>query len=467
MMNVEPQKLNQHHAYTSTFHILRFDILHSYFKHLRSGSSQPAEPSRPRKEQFPAGRCFPCETRSSSCILFPMKIGIIGARVAGSYAGLLLSRMGHEVLLFDDSIEKHKPCGGGLTFKVLRKMPWLHKHSLPHTVVETVHFTTPDGYASTLKLPHPIYVFPRFSLDTFLLQCAIQEGARFLPERVKNFENDKSGWAIRSSGGAYEVDYLIGADGVNSSVRASLLAPFPASDLVLALGYRLPGLSEPGTIRIAYQERGFIGYLWSFPCADYASVGIGRWLPGTRSADLRRRVDEFVAAHYPGAGSGKEFYAALIPCLSRKSLIQQRVCGEKWALLGDAAGFTDGVTAEGIYYALRSAELLADTIQRGSPLAYESAWRSEFEPDLMTSAIWRDIFYCSSVLSQSFIRRSLQAVRHSRLIQKMLDDLICGKITYRTVFWTLVLRSPQILAQAFWHKYVGVTNDELRMTNDE
>ena len=39
-----------------------------------------------------------------------MKIGIIGARLAGSYAGLLLSRMGHEVLLFDDCVEKEKPC---------------------------------------------------------------------------------------------------------------------------------------------------------------------------------------------------------------------------------------------------------------------------------------------------------------------------------------------------------------------
>jgi len=132
----------------------------------------------------------------------------------------------------------------------------------------------------------------------------------------------------------------------------------------LALGYRLPGFYEPGTIRIAYQEQGFIGYLWSFPCVDHSSVGIGRLLPESRSADLRKRVDDFISNQYPGAGAGKEFYAALIPCLSRKSLLRQRVCGDKWALLGDAAGFTDGVTAEGLYYALRSAELLAESIRK-------------------------------------------------------------------------------------------------------
>lgn len=52
-----------------------------------------------------------------------MKIGIVGARVAGSYAGLLFSRLGHETILFDDAVEKEKPCGGGITAKGLRKMP--------------------------------------------------------------------------------------------------------------------------------------------------------------------------------------------------------------------------------------------------------------------------------------------------------------------------------------------------------
>ena len=60
----------------------------------------------------------------------------------------------------------------------------------------------------------------------------------------------------------------------------------------------------------------------------------------------------------PCAGTEKSFYAACIPCLSRDVLMNQTVCGKGWALLGDAAGFADGITAEGIYYAFRSAELL-------------------------------------------------------------------------------------------------------------
>jgi flavin-dependent dehydrogenase len=381
-----------------------------------------------------------------------MRIGIIGARLAGSYAGMLLARMGQEVLLFDDCVEKEKPCGGGVTSKVLRKMPWLQRQPLPHSKVATIRLTTHDGYISNLSLSHPIHVYPRPTLDSYLRQMAIQAGVRFVPQRARRFKCDTSHWAIETSSEVFEVDFLIGADGATSSVRASLLKPYSAADLTLAIGYKMPELVDPDTILIGYQEKGFLGYIWSFPCVDHASIGIGQWLPGARSSDLRRRLDEFVSIHYPNAGNDKKLFAARIPCLSRESLIKQRVCGKRWALLGDAAGFTDGITAEGIYYALRSAELLAESIRQEAPQTYEFAWRSEFLQDLGTAAAWRDRFYCSTVLSKTFIRRSLQSVRHSPAVQRLLDDLICGSISYKTLLRNLVFRSPQILTQAFRHK---------------
>ncbi|MDM7995707.1 MAG: NAD(P)/FAD-dependent oxidoreductase [Acidobacteriota bacterium] len=388
-----------------------------------------------------------------------MKIGIVGARVAGSYAGLLFSRLGHETILFDDAVEKEKPCGGGITAKGLRKMPWLRQASLPHSKVASICLSTPDGYSSTLKLEHPIRVYPRFSLDTLLRERAMQSGARLIPARVKRIHREKSAWAVETADGAIDVEFIVGADGANSLVRKTLLEPYSTADITLAIGYKLPLLRDPNTIRIAYQEKGFIGYIWSFPCIDHVSVGIGQWLPGARASNLRRRLDAFIALHHPEAPLEQKPYAARIPCLSREKLIQQKVCGENWALLGDAAGFTDGITAEGIYYALRSAELLAESLRRTSPLSYESAWRAEFMPDLETAAAWRDRFYAGTVLSESFIRRSLQGVKHSRIIQKMLDSLICGTTSYRSFLRSLVLRSPQILAQAILHK--------LRSTNDE
>ncbi len=375
-----------------------------------------------------------------------MKIAIIGARVAGAYAGVLLSQMGHEVLLFDDSVDRDKPCGGGVTSKALRRMPWLNQKAIPYTEAKAIRLTTSDGYTSTLPLPHPIHIFPRGSLDAFVRNWAIRNGVRFHPERARKFECAGRTWSIETSGGTHEVDFLIGADGAASRVRATVTRPFVSSDLILALGYHLPGLYDPGVMRVAYQEVGFQGYIWSFPCVDRTLTGIGRHLPGIRAADLKKRLDGFLASEYSSAGGDRTFYAAIIPCLSRSSLIHQRVCGRAWALVGDAAGFTDGITAEG------SAELLADSIRRGDPVTYEAAWREEFMDDLETAAAWRDRFYCGMVLSKTFIRRSLQAVKHSPTVRHMLDHVISGKLSYKTLLQNLVYRSPQILAQVIRSK---------------
>lgn len=397
-----------------------------------------------------------------------MRVGVIGARVAGSYAGMLLSRLGHEVLLFDDSIEREKPCGGGITFKALRRTKWFEECSLPSAEITSIRLYTRDGYGATLPLRRPIHLFSRGSLDASLRRRAEAAGARLRAERVLDFARNGSGWALRTPTGFVEVDYLIGADGASSIVRSSLVGRRKAADLSLALGYSLPGVSDPGTLRISFQESGFRGYIWSFPSMDRSLVGILRWLPEAHGPDLRKRVEEFIATHHPaaaGAGADKTFYAARIPSLSRRSLLDQRVCGKSWALLGDAAGFADSITAEGIYYALRSAELLAESFSRRDPLSYESAWRSDFKTCLESAAAWRDRFYGSMVLSQTFIRRALQCVRYSGAVQVLLDDLICGRLSYRSLFRSFLLRSPYILLEVLRNRKARTPQDGGQFTD--
>ena len=78
------------------------------------------------------------------------------------------------------------------------------------------------------------------------LKWAVRSGVRFFPERARKFERDIRGWSILTSGGKHEVDYLIGADGATSKVRATVTRPFSSSDLYLALGYHMPELYHPG-----------------------------------------------------------------------------------------------------------------------------------------------------------------------------------------------------------------------------
>ncbi len=88
-----------------------------------------------------------------------------------------------------------------------------------------------------------------------------------------------------------------------------------------------------------------------------------------------------------------ERYAARIPGLAPQTFEQRRAAGEDWALLGDAAGFADPVTGEGIYYALRSAELFAEAYARDDVASYEKKWRADFGRELRRASKMRQRFY--------------------------------------------------------------------------
>lgn len=365
---------------------------------------------------------------------------------------MILSRQGHEVLMLDPSPSGEKACGGGITAKALLKMPWFKDQKIPYSEIREVELTTLEGRSAALPLSHPIFVFSRAALDEALRMVAIQAGARFIPERACRFIPSRGGWSILTSSGiCHEVAFLVGADGANSSVRAALAGKLSSGDLSLALGRYVPGVHHPGKVVIVFQESGFPGYLWSFPRTDHASVGIVQRLPGVRSANLRQRVHEFIAERYPCAeASDGAFFAARVPCLSHRTLTEQRVCGNNWALLGDAAGFADPITSEGICFALRSAEILGESLRSGNPITYELRWRLDFGADLALAAAWRDRFYAGTFFLQAFTRRTVQMIRASGTVRRLTDSLICGRHTYRQMRSSLLSLSPRIFAEALW-----------------
>jgi flavin-dependent dehydrogenase len=124
-----------------------------------------------------------------------------------------------------------------------------------------------------------------------------------------------------------------------------------------------------------------------------------------------------------------ERYAARIPGLEPRTWDTRRACGEKWALLGDAAGFADPVTGEGIYYALRSAELFAEAYLAGKPLDYEQRWRGDFGRELQRASQMRRKFY-GNFWGAPFTDRMIEFARGHRGIRKVLGQLVAGDQGY-------------------------------------
>ena len=98
--------------------------------------------------------------------------------------------------------------------------------------------------------------------------------------------------------------------------------------------------------------------------------------------------------------------------------------------MGDAAGLVDPVTGEGIYYAMRSGELLAEALLEDCPQLYPERVRNEFGRALALGARLARMFYHGEFLGGGITTRMIEFGAHSREILEVMQDLIEGSQSY-------------------------------------
>ena len=141
-----------------------------------------------------------------------------------------------------------------------------------------------------------------------------------------------------------------------------------------------------------------------------------------------------------------ERYSARVPELSSQSWKSRHAAGDNWALLGDAAGFVDPITDEGIYYALRSAELFVDACIKGDPCEYDKRWRADFGHDLRrASEVRKRLRFYGYLGSAPFAERMIQVASASTGVRRTLGNLVSGEQRYIGLKRDLALRALRIL----------------------
>jgi len=386
----------------------------------------------------------------------PWDLLIIGAGPAGSFAAELLAKGGARVALFDGRPEgEPKACGGGVTAKALKA--WPHLLNAVGRTVAQLEMYSPSGKRLHLEFDEPFAIYSRIAFDSYLRDRAKDAGAEVFSVKIsaRGTKKTDTGWAVRGTGGAEWTGLtLVGADGANSGVAKMLAGPLSSSEMEVAFGYRAPLPANGAAPTVVAFLPGWMGYAWAFPRPDHISFGIAT----TQEAFEHRPLDEllwdFMLGYYRQREDAKaklwasreadrerderirkslettaERYAARIPGLADKTWETRHVCGEGWALLGDAAGFADPVTGEGIYYALRSAELFAASYLAGTPLAYEKYWREDFGRELKRASQMRRRFY-GNFWGAPFTERMVGFARGHRGIKRVLGDLVAGDQGY-------------------------------------
>lgn len=381
---------------------------------------------------------------------------IVGAGPAGSFAAELLAQGGKRVALFDGRPEgEPKACGGGVTAKALKAWPQL-LNAVGRTVDE-LDLYSPSGKRLHLQLEEPFAIYSRIAFDSYLRERARAAGATVIAAKIsgRGIKRESNGWALKDTAGQeWKGKMLVGADGAGSSIGRMLAGALPPSEMEVAFGYRtpLPESGEAPTV-VAFLP-GWVGYAWAFPRLDHVSFGIAT----TQDAFVHKPLDDllwdFMIGYYrqredPKAKlwsarkgdldrderirckltSTAERYAARIPGLNDSTWDTRKVSGDDWTLIGDAAGFADPVTGEGIYYALRSAELFAESYLKDGAVGYEQSWRNDFGAELKRAARMRRRFY-GNFWGAPFTERMIEFARGHRGIKRVLGDLVAGEQGY-------------------------------------
>jgi geranylgeranyl reductase family protein len=350
-------------------------------------------------------------------------VAVIGAGPAGSTAAYRLARARARVLLLDKAtFPRDKPCGGGLTTRAVRQLPF----SIEPVVEDRItRVRCRLRYGSSFERESSrvlCLMTQRRRLDSFLVERAVDAGAEFRDGARVSVVSDTE---VRVDGRPVEVGAVIGADGANGiTARALGLGGSIVNGVALEGNLSYEELPTGNWHGMLVLELGTIpgGYGWIFPKGDHVNVGVGGWAhEGPR---LRGHLKDLCRQY----GIELEQLSGLrghhLP-MRRPGIVLARA---RALVAGDAAGALDPVSGDGIFEALVTARLAAEhtlallhgTAENLAP--YELAVRRELDP--LASAGW------GAKLALDRFPRAVFGVMRLPVTWPVLEKLVLGEVAY-------------------------------------
>jgi flavin-dependent dehydrogenase len=355
-------------------------------------------------------------------------IAIVGGGPAGALCGERLASRGFHVTIFDERLAWEKPCGGGLTHKAIEAYPFLIEGQQPKKIVRTAELISGSGHRAHFEMSHPIVIYARTVLNGLLLDRAVAAGCTTICSRVTSVNTDGSQVRLLAGGEEQQADFVVLAAGARNQLLPETTA-LTTNDLELTLGYFVP--TEEDVLKVKFLKE-FEGYLWSFPRTDHLSVGICAKMGQASSQQLRRHLDAFVEEEKIPM-DGARLYSHVLPSPEAQTIRGRKIVGRNWAMAGDAAACVDPVTGEGLYYALRSGDLLAQALVEGQPQAYPERLRSAFSADLEFAASIARKLFRGNFLGGAITTRMVQLLNYSPAFRDLMRDVFSGSQDYRTL----------------------------------
>ena len=344
---------------------------------------------------------------------------VVGAGPAGATAAKFLAEQGIRILLLDKQIfPRDKPCGGGLPARVLKRYPYLEKNNLidSYSTSICVHSSSLK-YKIDIRKNEPIIAMVlRNAFDNGLVNLASQSGATFLGGKaaVRFTTNSEHAQVTLNDGTTIDASYIIGADGMWSSLAKQLQGPWMNQYIGMCTMEEYPVNKEimdqffgdQRCVHIHLNIFGIAGYGWVFPKKEHVNIGLCEFRHAIASPHQKRNLKTLYGQYLDILKESK-----VIPQILQIKAVKggvfptrplKRTYGARTILCGDAGGLTNPLTGEGIYYAMVSGEIASkafidaltnDRIDGRALSGYQRGWMNDFGNDhkryFMVSKRWR------------------------------------------------------------------------------
>jgi geranylgeranyl reductase family protein len=359
-------------------------------------------------------------------------VAVIGSGPSGASTAFHLAKKGISTVLIEkEKLPRYKTCGGGFVYRGRRNLPFdissvveREFHTVDIFLGNTLHFKTE-------RKDPTITMIMRDSFDNLIVEEAKKQGITLLEEnKLTDITFDGDNAILTTDKTQLTAKFVVAADGALSPTAKMAGWTEETRKLIPALEYEIE-VPEEDFNRLKDQVRFDIdaipyGYAWNFPKKNHLSVGVA----STKKAriNLKKYYQEYLETIGIKTILKESQHGFQIPIAPRTDgFIKNNVF-----LIGDAAGFADPITAEGISNAIYSGVLVAEAISESdlslkkATELYNNKLNEKLIPEIKTGLWLAKWFYEQKTI------RNLMLKKYGQRFSDAMADVFHGDRSYPT-----------------------------------